>query len=54
MIFDLTTILSGATLALAAWTLFEVHSLRVLAEVHASRQDNLERRVSKLEQRAGL
>lgn len=51
---DWTTILNGGILAIAAWTLFEVHSLRVAVESRAVEQSELKRRVEKLERRVGL
>lgn len=51
---DLTTWLSGGTLALCCWILREVHLLRVVAEVQRSEHRDLERRVAKLEDHAGF
>jgi hypothetical protein len=50
---DLTAWLSAGTLALSAWILFEVHSLRVDLEVLRTEQVDLARRVDRIEEHYG-
>lgn len=51
---DLTDILSGATLLLSAWIVRAVHLMSVRMAVVVEQHEEHERRLLKLEKRAGL
>lgn len=51
---NLTDVLTSITLGLSAWTLLSVHGIKVRMAVHAEQREEHERRILKLEKRAGL
>lgn len=50
----LTPILSAATLAVSGWVLMQLIEIKVQIGRHAEQHDDVERRLVKLEDRAGI